>query len=230
MRKHGVFGLIALEQPLVSQVDERRYVGFRECRPERIPVLVARGDAARRLGARQIDGLRAQLDHALRFGNRVVDVAGVDVTDGAATTLGPPGEVEGIVVVADAGVACGLRRGAEVVEGVVREHELGLDAHPVEGLDPLVGIIGPQRAEPFRLPELRAVLLATLLELGMLHVAVEELEVVAEGELGEDLPEYLWMDVDVSVAVQGLPREGVWRRRVRARRRAVGRHRALSPF
>src|SRR5262249_2902158 len=45
----------------------------------------------------------------------------------------------------------------------------------------------------------------------MLHVAVEELEIVAEGELGEDLAENIRMNVDVSVAVECLARKGVRR-------------------
>ena len=155
VREHGVVGLVVLEQALVAQVDERRHVGLGERRPERIPALVARRDAARRLRARQVDRLRAELDHAVCLGDREVDVAGVDVADGAAAAAGAPGEVERVVVVADARVARGLRGGAQVVEGVVGEHQLGLDAHPVERLDALVGIVGAERAEPLGSPRAR---------------------------------------------------------------------------
>src|SRR5262249_31307778 len=98
-----------------------------------------------------------------------------------------------------------------------------------ERLDALVGVEGTQRADALRLPQLGAVLGAALGELGMLHVAVEELEIVSERQLGEDLPEDVRMDVDVAVAVQCFARKGVGRRLVCRCRRAPGRHRSRSP-
>src|SRR5947209_4247131 len=89
----------------------------------------------------------------MELGKRLVVVGHVDLADRASAVVGALRPLDDEVVVAAARRMSSRCGDAELAQRRVREQELAVDAHLVEGRDTVAGVVRAERAEALDSPD-----------------------------------------------------------------------------